>query len=50
MITKQIIILELHFDSPQDCDKTMGDYKDAGYEILNHGSEDDWYFKCKREE
>ena len=50
MITKQIITLELHFDSLQDCTKTMKDYENAGYKILSEGSETDWYFICKREE
>ncbi|OOM17197.1 hypothetical protein CLSAB_19170 [Clostridium saccharobutylicum] len=46
MITKQITVLELHFDNSQECEDYQKIYEKKGYKITLTGSEDDWYFRC----
>ncbi|EDT75827.1 hypothetical protein [Clostridium butyricum] len=49
MRTKEIITREFHFDDPKENDKHMEIMKKEGYEIIKCGSEDDWYFYCRKE-
>lgn len=49
MQTKETITREFHFDDPKENDKHMEIMKKEGYEIIKCGSEDDWYFYCRKE-
>ena len=48
MITKEIIKIELHYDSSRECDLNKEVYEEHGFKILSYGSEDDWYFICQK--
>lgn len=49
MQTKETITREFRFDDPKENDKHMEIMKKEGYEIIKYGSEDDWYFYCRKE-
>lgn len=49
MLVKEIITRELHFDNCKQCEEYKETMKEFGYEILMSGSEDDWYFTCRKE-
>ena len=49
MITRQITEIELHFDNSMQREDYKKIYENQGYEILEYGSADDWYFICQKE-
>lgn len=49
MQTKEIITREFHFDNSKESDRHMEIMKNEGYKILSYGSENDWYFTCRKE-
>lgn len=50
MIIKETTIKKLEFNNSNECKDYMEIMKKKGYEVLSQGSENYWYFTCKKEE